>query len=93
MPHQKLADRVFVVTGGTQGLGREIALRAARLGARGIVFCGRNEANGRAVAREISEIGTEPLFVPGDLAEVEACRRVVAAADHRRGPDGGRVVY
>ena len=40
---QRLDGRVLVVTGGTHGLG---AARAARLGAAGIVTCGRDATRG-----------------------------------------------
>ncbi|WP_298981545.1 KR domain-containing protein, partial [uncultured Caldilinea sp.] len=38
-----LTDRIIVVTGGTQGLGEDIARRAAQHHAAGLVICGRNE--------------------------------------------------
>ena len=41
--------RVAVVTGGTSGIGREIVLTLASLGAT-VHFCGRNQADGAAVA-------------------------------------------
>jgi len=79
----KLAGRVYVVTGGTQGLGEEIARQVAGGGARGVVFCGRNEGNGLRVEKELSASGTEALFVKADLLEPEDCRRIVRAADDR----------
>lgn len=91
MAHQKLSERVFVITGGTQGLGREIALRVAGLGARGVAICGRNQKNGNAVAAELKAAGSEALFVLADLHRVEDCRRVVAAADQRFGRIDGLV--
>ncbi len=91
MEKGKLGDRVLVVTGGTQGLGREIALRSAGMGARGVVFCGRDQKNGQRVAAELSAAGTEPLFVKADLRNEEDCRRVVRAADERFGRVDGLV--
>ncbi len=71
-----------IVTGGTQGLGAAIARRFAEGGAAGIVTCGRNRAKGAAVARKITEdSGARVLFVEADLAQVDACRAVVAAAE------------
>ena len=46
---QRLDGRVVIVTGSTQGLGEAIALRAAALGAAGIVICGRSEERGERV--------------------------------------------
>lgn len=89
--HSKLKDRVIIVTGGTQGLGREIALRCAALGARGVVICGRNSNNGRKVEAELAEAGAEALFVKANLSEVDACHGVVAAADERYGRIDGLV--
>ena len=46
---------VVLVTGSTDGLGREVARRAAALGARVIVH-GRNEQRGNALVQEISRL-------------------------------------
>ena len=42
-----LEGQVLIVTGSTQGVGEAIALESARLGAAGVVVCGRNAENGR----------------------------------------------
>ena len=47
---QRLDGRVVIVTGSTQGLGEAIALRAAALGAAGIVICGRSREGSRLAA-------------------------------------------
>jgi NAD(P)-dependent dehydrogenase (short-subunit alcohol dehydrogenase family) len=79
-------NKVAIVTGGTQGLGAEIAALFARRGAQALVICGRNQANGLAQAQKISdETGVSTHFVKADLASVEDCRRVVAEADSRFG--------
>jgi NAD(P)-dependent dehydrogenase (short-subunit alcohol dehydrogenase family) len=88
---QRLPGKVLVVTGGTQGLGAAIARRAARLGAAGIVVCGRDRDRGEAVREELAAVGCEAVFVTADLADPEQCRAVVAAADARSGPLDGLV--
>ncbi len=86
-----LTGLVVVVTGGTQGLGEDIARRAADHHAAGLVICGRSKQNGERVAAEISALGCPTLFVPADLASIDDCRSVIAAADKRFGRIDGLV--
>lgn len=82
----RVDGKVCVVTGGTQGLGAAVARRLAEAGAAGLVTCGRGEAKGAAVAEGIArETGVPAEFVRADLARVEDCRAVIAAADARFG--------
>ena len=74
-----------VVTGGSQGLGEAVARLFAARGAAGIVLSGRDVARGEAVAADLEAGGCRAYYVPGDLAEVDNCRRVIAAADERFG--------
>ena len=53
----RLDGKVIVATGGTQGIGQAVALHAARSGAAGVVFCGRQEERGAAVVAEIERLG------------------------------------
>lgn len=71
-----LADQVALVTGGTAGIGRAIALKLAQEGAQVVIF-GRNAERGEEVRRELEEAngGAHPLFYSVDVAntqEVEA---------------------
>jgi NAD(P)-dependent dehydrogenase (short-subunit alcohol dehydrogenase family) len=88
---QRLDGKVLVVTGATQGLGREIAERAARLGASGIVVCGRARERGAAVSARLGDAGCDAELVVGDLADEADCRRIVAACDARFGRLDGLV--
>ncbi|NKC16636.1 MAG: SDR family oxidoreductase [Gammaproteobacteria bacterium] len=80
----RLDGKIAIVTGGTQGLGAAIARVFAQAGAAGLVTCGRDVEKGRTIAASISdETGCPVEFVPADLADVAACRRIVAACDSR----------
>ena len=47
----RVDGKVAVVTGGTQGLGKAIAMNLAKMGAKGIVTLGRNEKRGSVRVR------------------------------------------
>jgi NAD(P)-dependent dehydrogenase (short-subunit alcohol dehydrogenase family) len=86
-----LEGRCFVVTGGTQGLGREIALHLSKEGAAGVTICGRNEENGQEAAAEISQTGCLCKYVQADLFHEKDCRTVVQQAIQRFGRIDGLV--
>jgi len=80
MEKKLLEGRRYIVTGGTQGLGREIALHLAAEGAAAVTICGRNQDNGREAAAEVSRTGCSCEYVPADLFYEKDCRNVVAQA-------------
>lgn len=86
-----LTDRIFIVTGGTQGLGKEIALQLAAKDAGGIIICGRNIENGKSAAGEISQKGSRCEYVPADLTVEADCRNVVRECDRFFGKAHGLV--
>ena len=75
-----------LVTGFTDGLGREVALRVARLGAHVIVH-GRNLERGKAVVGEIEKLGKGGAkFYAADLASLAEVRTLAQAIrrDYKR---------
>jgi NAD(P)-dependent dehydrogenase (short-subunit alcohol dehydrogenase family) len=78
----RLAGNVALVTGSTRGIGRAIAVRFAREGAR-VVVTGRTEDAGREVEGEIRNAGGMAVYVPTDLAsEDDVVAAVRAAVDN-----------
>lgn len=73
-----VSGRVFIVTGGTQGLGLEIAKCLKECGARGISLVSRNAALGEVVRVQLhDEASCRVVFVQGDMGDEEAPARVV----------------
>jgi NAD(P)-dependent dehydrogenase (short-subunit alcohol dehydrogenase family) len=79
------AGKYAIVTGSTQGLGEAIARLFAERGAAGLIICGRNAERGRSVAADLNSETCPVHFVQADLANVEDCRRIAAAADEHFG--------
>jgi len=68
-------ERIVLITGSTDGLGREVALRVAASGAHVIVH-GRNRERGEAVVAEIERAGIgSARFYAADLASMDQVRR------------------
>jgi len=75
-----LKGQNLVVTGGTQGIGAEIARDAARAGAAGICITGRNVSNGTSIVAELENMGAITMFLAVDLANAAEAARVIPEA-------------
>jgi 3-oxoacyl-[acyl-carrier protein] reductase len=75
-----LAGRAVLVTGASSGIGRSIALAAARAGADVVVTYHLNEDGAREVAREIRSLGRSAAVIRLDLSDELSVRAVGAAA-------------
>ena len=72
-------DKVVIVTGASQGIGRATAIRLAQdFGA--VVLVARSEEKLRETEREVVAAGTRALVVPADLSEAPAASEVVRQA-------------
>lgn len=79
-----LDQKVCVVTGAASGIGRAIALRYARAGAR-VVVSDVNRDGGEETAALIGSSGGEAMFVFADVGQPEDCARLVDHALERYG--------
>ncbi len=75
----ELADMTALVTGGTSGIGRAVAVALARLGAK-VAVSGRNEERGERVARE-----TGGVFLAADLRDETSAKDLAERAIERLG--------
>ncbi|MDB5419135.1 MAG: short-chain dehydrogenase/reductase [Phenylobacterium sp.] len=75
-------DFVVVVTGGSTGLGRAIAVETAARGATAVVInYARNADEAKETARQVEAHGATAVIVQGDVAADADCRRIAAAAE------------
>ncbi len=82
----RLEGAVVLVTGSSRGIGRAIAVEAARRGARGVVinYVSRRDKALEA-ARMVEKAGAEALVVRADVSRYEEARSLVEAAVRKWG--------
>jgi NAD(P)-dependent dehydrogenase (short-subunit alcohol dehydrogenase family) len=76
---RELKDRVAVVTGAANGIGRAIALELARAGMH-VALADVDEPGMRSTAAEIEALGRRALCVPTDVRKREAIERLLERA-------------
>ena len=77
-----LKDRIAVVTGASQGIGRAIAVGLAKAGAHLVLgkYPGPRKEEIEGVSREIEAVGRKALVVSTDVSEVDQVRAMIDQA-------------
>lgn len=78
----ELNNKTALVTGGSKGIGKAIAIALAEEGAN-VIICGRGEEALNEAAKEIKEISGNVLAIPCDLTKQSDVDQLVAAAIDR----------
>ncbi|KAI8898179.1 short-chain dehydrogenase/reductase SDR [Globomyces pollinis-pini] len=74
---KNLTQNVALVTGGSRGIGRGIALKLASLGANIAINYNANEEAAQKVVSEIQSMGVKAIAIKGDVSKVEDANRIV----------------
>ncbi len=74
-----LVDKVAVVTGPSQGIGRNLAMGLAEAGAH-LVLVSRNRPALDEVATDIEELGRQVLVIPTDISDISAVHNMAQQA-------------
>ena len=80
----RLKDKVAIITGAGQGIGREYALRFAREGAK-VAIGDIREGQAREVVEEIRNLGSDGLALGTDVSKEADTKRLAAAAHEKFG--------
>ena len=80
----EFADKVALITGGSRGIGRAIALRLAASGA-SVAICARGEEAARTVADEITALGLQSFAQAADVSDADQAAQIVKATLERWG--------
>ena len=75
-----LDHKVVLVTGGSRGIGRAVALACAREGANVIINYAGNAKAAQEVVEKITELGRRALAVQADVSKLEDVERLVQEA-------------
>jgi NAD(P)-dependent dehydrogenase (short-subunit alcohol dehydrogenase family) len=88
-----LEDKVVLISGGTKGVGRGVAIEAARQGAK-VVIGGRDRAAGEEILELVKEDGRgEGAFIQTEVTRVEGCEELVRKTEERYGRIDGFYNY
>lgn len=66
-----LAGKIALVTGGTRGIGRAVALRLAGLGARVLLNYARSEEDAQSALQELAVLGAEASALRADMGDLD----------------------
>ncbi len=89
----RLDNKVIVITGGTKGLGRGLAIECAMQGAN-VVIGGRDSEAGSEICQLIAKKnGAKAVFVKCDVTNVDDCERLINHAVVEFGKISGLVNY
>jgi len=88
----QLTDKVIVITGGANGVGKAAAIECALRGAK-VVIADRDYEAAKKVIRRIKAFGGTALFVKTELTNVDECKNVFEVAFSKYSKIDGLFAY
>jgi NAD(P)-dependent dehydrogenase (short-subunit alcohol dehydrogenase family) len=82
-----LTSKVALVTGGSRGIGRAIAMKLAELGAE-VAICGRDSEELRATADALQGLTKRVFWQTADVTRADEVGKFVSATETKLGPIG-----
>ena len=79
-----LEGKVALITGGSRGIGKAVAMAYAREGAK-VFICSRKAANLKKAAAEIRSVGGEVSWCAADISKMREVKRLVREVCHTYG--------
>src|SRR5260370_3461814 len=80
-----LSDRVALVTGGSRGIGRGLAVKLARDGARIAIAYRSNKAAAQQTLRQLQASGADCVAVETDITDAGRCDQLIKTVADRFG--------
>src|SRR5690606_7882805 len=72
-----LSGKTAIVTGGSRGIGKSIAIELAKQGANVVVNYAGNEQKAQEVVEEIERLGVQSIKVQADVANEEQVKEMI----------------
>jgi len=88
MVHEEFQGRTALITGGSRGIGRAVAVKLARSGANVAINYLSREQHALEAKQAVEQEGAKCVLVRGDVSEPEAVQRVVTCTREAFGPVG-----
>src|SRR5947209_1972776 len=79
-----LAGKVALVTGGSRGIGRAIAMKLAEMGAK-VAICGRDSKKLQATGNDLERLSTKCLWQVADVIRSEDVAKLISATESKLG--------
>jgi 3-oxoacyl-[acyl-carrier protein] reductase len=83
---EDLTDKVALVTGGSRGIGRAIALDLALAGCHIAVVCRERQADAEDVAQEVISTGRRAAVFQYDISDASKAKSLVQSVERELGP-------